>query len=177
MSEEGQNRKPAGRALSIIEAELREDEETKKIAETLGLGLDEYIAMVMEYVKDPKKEPELEVYDEEELAGAIGEKPATVKEIEDWLDKVESGEIDLGPKEIGQTEWGDDEETATETRARKAAGKRREITAPKEGEKQSKVLTEDNEAGNLLRDQLRQQQSVAARATVPRRKKKPKPSK
>jgi|GEM_PF-1630633 len=160
MSESPDNAAGPGRPLAVIEAELMQDAETKKVAEALGIPLEEYVALVMDYVKNPDKEPEVDVYDEESMAAFEGERPMTIDEMNEWLKKVESGEIHFGPHEF-MSDFDDEEETATESKAMKMTGKKRQTSAPKAGEAQSKVLTEDNDAGKALRDQLMAQAQAA----------------
>ena len=116
-------KKKLARPISVIEEELRNDPATKSIAETLGMELDDYINTVLDYCKNPEKDPQLYVYDDAELERYEGEAPATGAEIMGFLKKLDSGEIPLGPTDNSvQTAFDDEEETATQRKARSVTG-------------------------------------------------------
>lgn len=84
------------RPLEEVRAELLQSQETKELAQKLGLSIDDYVAKVLEYYADPDKQPMLYVAPEEQLRAA-GLEATSTKEAMEWLGKVESGEIDLRP--------------------------------------------------------------------------------
>lgn len=87
------------RPIEEVRAELMESQETKQIAEQLGLSLEDYVAKVLEYYQQPEKEPQVYVASEEQLRAA-GFEPPSQKEAMEWLEKVQRGEIDLRPDHL-----------------------------------------------------------------------------
>ena len=84
------------RPVEEVRAELMKSEETQQLAKTLGLKLEDYVEKVLSYYKDPNKQPMMYVLSEEQIRAA-GVEPPTEKAIMEWLQKVDSGEIDLRP--------------------------------------------------------------------------------
>lgn len=150
----------SGQLLSVVEADLLQDPETAAIAKELGMAVPDYVKMVMEYVKDPAKEPQLEVYEDYQLA-QLDDPPATVREIQTWLKKVESGEVNLGPHEFKSqfSKTGAD----LELKARRFAGDTPTMAAPKPGEAKAEVMADDTEAGRSLKEQLQREAEMVRR--------------
>jgi hypothetical protein len=83
--------KPRGlkRPVAEVRAELLASEETKHIAKTLGISLEEYVEKVLDYAQHPDKEPILTVVaDEAALKAAYPEVKTTaeiVAELEQYV--------------------------------------------------------------------------------------------
>lgn len=84
------------RPVEEVRAELLQNRETAEIARNLGLPLEEYVEKVLGYYQDPAKEPQIYLTTEEQVRAA-GVKPTTEKDVLEWLQKVDKGEIDLRP--------------------------------------------------------------------------------
>ena len=87
-----------GEPEHTLRQRLREDADTQKIAESLGVDIDDYITQVIFYARRPGLPPQVEVLSDEELEGV--DLP-TEGEVDQWLDAVASGEIDLSGPETG----------------------------------------------------------------------------
>ena len=111
------------RPIEEIRAELMKDKHTKDIAKTLGMKLDDYVELVMEYVKDPKKEPVLNTLPESEIKKHGG---ATIEDVKTWFEKVASGEIKIpgtaGPAAKTKDEFTGDRTNSKARRVKKATG-------------------------------------------------------
>jgi hypothetical protein len=68
------------RPVEVVRAELLKDAETKRIANAVGMELEEYVELVLEYAQDKDKEPVLLVGDDADLRAA-GHTPKTVDEV------------------------------------------------------------------------------------------------
>lgn len=167
-----------GRPVSVVRAELMADEETQTIARTLGMPLEDYVERVLHFAQNPDAEPQLEVVDDEVLQEMDPQLP-TMGDMMSWLQKVDSGEISLGPQEL-ITDFDDEESTITR-KARQAAGDTSAVAAPRLGsEGKGQIEAGDDEAGRLLKQQLlRETQAARTRATdrTHRRKQKPEDAK
>lgn len=95
MASETQKKGPS-RPIEKIREELMASPDSKEMAEKLGVSLEDYVEKVLFYVQNPDKEPMFYLADEEQLKAA-GEEFPTVEDTKQWLEKVASGEIDLGP--------------------------------------------------------------------------------
>lgn len=75
-------------------ARILEDEATTTIAETLGLAPVDYAARVLFYLRNPKADPQLAIMTpaQEKEAGV-----PSMAEVKDFVGKMASGEIDVGP--------------------------------------------------------------------------------
>lgn len=87
------------RPVEEVRAELMKSQDTQQIANQLGLKLEDYVEKVLAYYKDPTKQPMVYVVSEEQIRAA-GVEPPTEKAIMEWLQKVDSGEIDLRPDHL-----------------------------------------------------------------------------
>ena len=88
-----------GAPLEVVRQQLMEDEDTIAIAKSFELPIEKYVEMVLQYAQDPDKEPELILLDDE-VQQTHGEKLPSQHEVLDWLEKVASGEIELGPPQM-----------------------------------------------------------------------------
>ena len=84
------------RPAAEVRAELLQSEQTKELAKTLGIGLEDYVDKVMVYYENPEKEPMIYLAPEAQLKAA-GYDPPSEKDILDYLGKVDRGEVDLRP--------------------------------------------------------------------------------
>jgi len=156
---EGQPKKKGLRVtVEVARSQLMEDPETQQLAETFGVTLEEYVEMVLDYAKNPDKEPVLQVATDEEIAESGADAP-TVDDVKRWFAQVESGEIELGPQRADR----DGFTTAKEQeKSKQIAGLEAKLAAPKIGEAQRQVVVpKDNPLGSALKDQLMQQRSRA----------------
>lgn len=64
-----------------IKAKLLADPNTAKIAEALGVGLDEYVQLILNYVEDPNLDPPIYIANDAELKslGAVAPSTAEMK--------------------------------------------------------------------------------------------------
>jgi hypothetical protein len=122
MSEEGGDR---AFKLKAMREKLLDDEDTKQIASALGLEVSAYVDEVMKYAAEPGKEPVLQVLDDEEIEASGGKVPS-LRDMKEWLEKVESGEIHLGPMEFS-SDFEDDDETVSRKRASEMSGARLDV--------------------------------------------------
>lgn len=170
----GDGEEPPKRGLSrpvaVVRDELMNDPNTHELAKTLGVEVEEYIDLVIEYAQNPEKEPELYVIEEEDALEEGIEIP-TYKEVGDWLKAIESGEVEFGPKKLHEQSTFSTEHEEVKLKA--AAGiDSVEHTTIKPGKDKGDIVVEDNEMGSILRQQLLNQQRKSALTTNPARKKK-----
>ena len=150
---------------------LRDDPETKKIADAFNMELEDYIAQVMEYAQNPDLEPQLQIMADDDLRELGMEIPADGA-IEQWFEDVASGKIkpDTGPdaghglsdgfKQRGQSQ-------SSQKRALVGADKPTLEASHVEASK-GKVV-----AGGALKDQiLEQQQLIRQLGAKPRKARK-----
>jgi hypothetical protein len=82
-------------------ADIMKHPEVKKQADLLKMPLEEYAKKVLDYAKHPDKPPHLVITSDEDLkkqAAAAGTKaPPTQEELEDYLKKINSGEVAVSP--------------------------------------------------------------------------------
>jgi len=97
------SKRSLGVPLEVARQQLMEDEDTIAIAKSFGLPLEKYVEMVLKYALDPNKEPEIIVLDEE-VQQTHGEKLPRQHEVLNWLEKVASGEIELGPPQMSMSD-------------------------------------------------------------------------
>lgn len=65
-----------------LRAQLVKDPKTKDIAKTLGMELDAYVALVIDYALHPEKKPQLNVISEADAKAAGA---ATTGDVKAWL--------------------------------------------------------------------------------------------
>jgi hypothetical protein len=80
------------RPVEVVRAELLKDPETKRIADAVGMKLEDYVELVLEYAQDKDKEPMLNVVSDEELK-ANGFPVHTVEEVGEFLVAGVKGEL------------------------------------------------------------------------------------
>ncbi len=80
------------RPIEVVRAELLKDPDTKRIAKAVGMELEEYVELVLEYAQDKDKEPMIKVVSDEELHAA-GFKTMTEDDAAKLLIKVAKGEL------------------------------------------------------------------------------------
>lgn len=80
------------RPVEVVRAELLKDPETKRIADAVGMKLEDYVELVLEYAQDKDKEPMLNVVSDEELK-ANGFPVHTVEEVGEFLVAGAKGEL------------------------------------------------------------------------------------
>jgi hypothetical protein len=78
-----------------LRAELMGDPRTASMAQTLGLTLEAYVEKVLDYALNPAKKPVFNVAPDAEIKAQGG---ATVQDVQQWLEQVKSGEVQIGPK-------------------------------------------------------------------------------
>jgi hypothetical protein len=88
--------------IEKIRAELLEDADTKRIARAMGMELEPYVEMVLDYLQHPEKEPVLKVASDEELRAA-GYEPPTVEEIGNFFLAGARGELGLGGPDLNKS--------------------------------------------------------------------------
>lgn len=80
------------RPIEVVRAELLKDADTKRIAKAVGMELEAYVELVLQYAQDKDKEPVLNVVEDEELR-ANGFNPPTEKQVADVLVAAAKGEL------------------------------------------------------------------------------------
>ncbi len=80
------------RPIEVVRAELLKDPDTKRIAKAVGMELEAYVELVLQYAQDKDKEPELAVVSDEELR-RNGFNPLSAEEAADILIKGMKGEL------------------------------------------------------------------------------------
>lgn len=155
-------RKALNVPVEVARQRLLENPETQDIAKSLGLELEAYVDMILDFAQHPEKEPELQVLDDESLAGLGAEVPSQA-EVLGWFQAVERGEIDL----TVQAEVVSDEvelKSAEEERKKRlsaAIGAGPVKAAPKVGDAAKAPESKADPAGSVLKQQLLAQRSVA----------------
>lgn len=90
-----------------LRKDLLADPHTQSIAKTVGLSTEEYVEKVLYFATHPDEQPTFNVLPEAEVKAQGG---ANVGEVKAWLEKVDRGEIQVGPK--GYTDGFDDAKPA-----------------------------------------------------------------
>ncbi|MDC0712179.1 hypothetical protein POL68_27175 [Stigmatella sp. ncwal1] len=80
------------RPIEVVRAELLKDADTKRIAKSVGMELEAYVELVLEYAQDKDKEPMIAVVSDEELH-AKGFKTPTNEDVAKLLTKAAKGEL------------------------------------------------------------------------------------
>jgi hypothetical protein len=88
-----------GAPVSVVRQQLLDDADTKEIAKAFKMPLEQYVDLVLMYAQNPDKDPILTILDEDEMQGEGADLP-TQAQVLDWLNKVESGEIELAPTSL-----------------------------------------------------------------------------
>jgi hypothetical protein len=79
------------RPIEVIRAELLKDPDTKRIAKAVGMDLEAYVELVLEYAQDKDKQPVLQVMSDAE-ARAKGFEPKTPEEAAQVIISAVKGE-------------------------------------------------------------------------------------
>jgi hypothetical protein len=93
------------RPIEVVRAELLKDPDTKRIAKAVGMELEAYVELVLDYAQDKDKEPVLKVVADEELHAA-GFKTMTNEEGAKLLIKAAKGELGVN-EEFEKSEFTD----------------------------------------------------------------------
>jgi hypothetical protein len=94
------------RPVEVVRAELLKDADTKRIAKAVGMELEAYVELVLQYAQDKDKEPELDVAEDEELKAA-GQSTPSAEEVAAFLIKGAKGELGVNEeREKSQFESG-----------------------------------------------------------------------
>ncbi|MFL5347458.1 MAG: hypothetical protein ACJ8AT_21955 [Hyalangium sp.] len=80
------------RPIEVVRAELLKDADTKRIAKAVGMELEAYVELVLQYAQDKDKEPVLDVVEDEELR-ANGFNPPTEEQVAQVLIAAAKGEL------------------------------------------------------------------------------------
>lgn len=142
-----------GMPLEMARQSLRDDPNTAKIAETMGLEVELYIDKVLEYALNPQKKPQLEIMDDAD-AREMGVEVHSYDDVCNWLDGVSDGSIpvDSGRREMSLSDGFSTQATEAERLKAEARGRPRRGPAPSPAPKISA------EAGAVLKQQLADRQ-------------------
>ncbi len=80
------------RPIEVVRAELLKDHDTQRIAKAVGMELEAYVELVLQYAQDKDKEPMINVAPEAELRAA-GYNPPSNEDVARLLVKVAKGEM------------------------------------------------------------------------------------
>jgi hypothetical protein len=80
------------RPVEVVRAELLKDPDTKRIAKAVGMELEPYVELVLQYAQDKDKEPEVHVVSDEELK-KNGFNVVTAEEAGKMLVSIAKGEF------------------------------------------------------------------------------------
>lgn len=127
--------------IEKIRAELLEDADTKRIARAMGVEVEAYVEMVLDYLQNPEKEPVLKVASDEELRAA-GYEPPTTEEIGNFFLAGARGELGLGGPDRSKSGFDAGPSTAGKPSLQGTEG-------------QQQVRAEDPEKQKQLLEQLR----------------------
>ena len=70
--------------VEVLRKELLEDKDTQRIATAIGVPLEQYVELVLDYAQHPEKKPQLDIAPDEELR-AMGYEPPTGAEVGQFL--------------------------------------------------------------------------------------------
>lgn len=153
--------KPSGKSLGmpleIARKNLREDPNTHEIAKSLGVEVEDYINKVLDYALNPGKEPEVELLDDESIAG-LGPDAPSVSDVTAWLEGVAAGQevlddrVEVAGSDNFTTQADRTEVLRAKTGAASAPLRAPTVTVPKP------ETGDDGGAGSVLRAQLLEQQ-------------------
>lgn len=152
--------KNLGMPLEIAKKNLREDPNTRAIADALGVEVEDYIERVLEYATHPDKEVEVELLDDE-AASELGPEAPSMAEVMQWMEGVASGEISLDDRvKVAESDDFSTGAEASETFQREAGGEAASRRAPgvEQIQRGSRRGSTAPEAGSVLKQQLLAQQ-------------------
>ncbi|PTL79618.1 hypothetical protein [Vitiosangium sp. GDMCC 1.1324] len=98
MSEQKRLKKP----VEKLRAELLEDSDTKRIAKAVGMELEAYVELVLDYVQNPDKQPVLQVASDEELRAA-GYEPPSAEDVGNFFLAGARGELGIGGPDFSKS--------------------------------------------------------------------------
>lgn len=98
MSEQKRLKKP----VEKVRAELLADPDTKRIAKSVGMELEAYVELVLDYAQNPDKQPVLQVASDEELRAA-GYEPHTTEEVANFFLAGARGELGIGGPDFSKS--------------------------------------------------------------------------
>ncbi|OJH41578.1 hypothetical protein [Cystobacter ferrugineus] len=100
------SQKKPGPQLPIenIRAKLLADPDTRRIARDVGMELEDYVEMVLHYLRNPEQEPQVYVAPDEELRAA-GYDPPSSEEVGQFLLAGARGELGLGNVEAYKSQF------------------------------------------------------------------------
>ncbi len=168
-----QPKKSLGMPLEMAKQSLRDNPDTKKIADSLGVELEEYIDQVMHYAMNPELEPELEVYTEEQLEEAGVEGIPSPKECQDWFEAAINGEINLSGRIDVEEKDGFSTKRDQKEVIQESAGVKLNRRAPRIDQLKAPSMADG--AGSALKNQLLQQQQAQRIGMDARRSGRPAP--
>lgn len=85
------------RPIEVVRAELLKDADTKRIAKAVGMELEAYVELVLQYAQDKDKEPVLQIVEDEELKANGFSAPST-EEVAKFLIQGAKGELGVNPE-------------------------------------------------------------------------------
>jgi hypothetical protein len=80
------------RPIEVVRAELLKDSDTKRIAKAVGMEIEAYVELVLQYAQDKDKEPELDVASDEDLRAA-GFNPPSAEDVAKVLISAANGTL------------------------------------------------------------------------------------
>ncbi len=92
------------RPVEVVRAELLKDPDTKRIAKAVGMELEAYVELVLQYAQDKDKEPVLNVVEDEELK-AKGFPVVSQEEAANLLIAAAKGELGGPTQEFEKSEF------------------------------------------------------------------------
>jgi DNA-directed RNA polymerase specialized sigma subunit len=92
------------RPIEVVRAELLKDPDTKRIAKAVGMELEAYVELVLQYAQDKDKQPVLNVVEDEELK-AKGFKVVSQEEAAQLLVAAAKGELGGPTQEFEKSEF------------------------------------------------------------------------
>jgi hypothetical protein len=128
-----------------IRAELLEDADTRRIAKAVGMELEAYVEMVLDYLQNPDKQPVLKVASDEELRAAGYEAP-TPEEVGQFFVAGARGELGIGGPDF--TRSGFDSGPATAGKPSLQGNEGQQQLRADDPEKQQELLNQMRKGGS-----------------------------
>lgn len=79
--------KKINKPIPELRQELLSDNDTQRIAKALKMPIEEYVELVLDYVQNPEKDPEVYVPSDDQLR-EMGVEPVTMEYVEEGLTKI-----------------------------------------------------------------------------------------
>lgn len=135
------SQKKSGPAIPLenMRIKLLSDPDTRRIARDVGMKLEEYVELVLQYLAEPNKEPQLYVASDEDLRAA-GYEPPSPQAVGEFLIAGARGDLGLGEAPAYKTGF----DAAPDTQGKPSLG-------AEDGREQLPV---DDETSQELRKQL-----------------------